>query len=359
MSEFSTLKNGQMLGPDDAIISSVAQVALNSARRFKDDYLQLSRSMFESRDVKNGLSHAGEFGRFREKLLQSFLKQFLPARLAVGDGFLVPFLERRSTQCDAIIYDRDTSPQLESPGGLVMFPPEVCAAVGEVKSKLSFDAAKEALAKLSAAKKVRHDMTVYSLPVAPTSAVVIDRERFLAIDREYDDYNSGSLHRVEAVSSLYTPDKIEEQALVTFLVCEEIEFPAPDPDRSEKANFDRSIKELIRSAGRAHLRQNFILSLNQGFLSYFFSIPDESGDNVRAIPYPYPVQTVKRIHGTNDDLPTDCGLRWLPANDDHRHIMQFASELAIAVSRVPIYPFSPHSHALDPKAYSYEFFTGP
>lgn len=121
--------------------------------------------------------------------------------------------------------------------------------------------------------------------------------------------------------------------MVTFLACEEIEFPAADPDRNEKANFDRNIKELIRSIGSTHLRQNFILSLNQGFLPYFFSMPDESGEKVRAVPYPYPVQTKKRIHGTNDALPTDCGLRWLHANDDHRHIMQFVSELAIAVSR--------------------------
>lgn len=351
MNEFSTVRSGQSPEPSDAIISSIAQIALSSARNFKHDYLQLSRSMFESRDAKNGLSHAGEFGRFRERLLQSFLKPFLPSRMAIGDGFLVPFLKHRSTQCDAVIYDHDTSPQLESPGGLVMFPPEVCTAVGEVKSVLSFKEAKEAIEKLSVTKKLRNDMKVFSLPVAPASAVITERERFLALGLEYDDYHEGLLDRVKSMSSLYAPDKIEEQALVTFLVCEEIKFP-------ENKSIEESLRELTTITKEAYLRQNFILSLNQGFLSYFFVTKDEAGENIRRIPYPYPVQTQRRIEGTSDDLPTNCGLRWLPANNDHRHIMQFASELAIAVNRVPIYQFSPHAHMHDPKAYKYDFFTG-
>lgn len=352
MTEFSMLQEGQILEPGDAVISSIAQNSLNSARNFKQEYLQLSRTMFESKEAKNGLSHAEEFGRFRERLLQSFLKQFLPGRLAIGDGFLVPFLEKRSTQCDAVIYDRDMSPQLESPGGLVMFPPEVCAAVGEVKSVLSFSAAKKALAKLSVTKKIRNDMQVFSLPVAPTSAVVIERERFSALAQDYDEYRDASLLRVASASSLYTPNKIEQQALVTFLVCEEIEFP-------EGQSLEKSLKELTVVTKEAYLRPNFILSLNQGFLSYFFAIPGSDSESVRRIPYPYPVQTQRRIVGTSDEDPTDCGLRWLSADDDHRHIMQFASELAIAVNRVPIYPFSPQAHAVDPKASSFEFFTGP
>ncbi|WP_425252132.1 DUF6602 domain-containing protein [Janthinobacterium sp. NFX145] len=111
----------------------MAQIARYKAKVFKDEYLDISLSLFESQTNRNKLSHAGEFGRFREKLLQNYLKQFLPARLSVAEGFLVPLLGQRSTQCDAIIYDRDTSPHMESAGGLVMFPPEVCAAVGEVK----------------------------------------------------------------------------------------------------------------------------------------------------------------------------------------------------------------------------------
>ena len=359
MTQYSYLQPGQTLGLGDSVISSVAQIALSSAKHFKEDYLELSRSIFESRDVKNELSHAGEFGRFREKLLQSLLQQFLPNRLRVGDGFLVPFLDRRSTQCDALIYDKDTSPQIASSGGLVMFPLEVCAAVGEVKSSLTFAKAGEALEKLSQIKRMRCEMPVSSLPAAPTSALLTDTQRLLEIGFKSGSFNSPDAlkEQSDAIASLYDPKKNEQQALVTFLICEEIVWPSERGDEGPRDALEKNIKALMKNTV-PHLRPNFILSLKQGFLSYFFSVSDTSSDAVNRIPYPYPVQTLKRVAGVEDDAPTDCGFRWLASNDDHRHIMQFVSEVAIAASRVPIYPFTAQAHSLDPKAFAYDFFTG-
>lgn len=340
----------------DSSISSVARLTLNAAKSFKEDYIDLSRALFEREDVRNGLHHAGEFGRFRERLLQTFLSQFLPSRLCVGDGFVVDTFGDKSTQCDVLLFDRDTNPRLATAGGLVMIPIEVCAAVGEAKSKLTLAQAKEALVKLSTIKKMRADMKVSGLPTAPIEELLWARDvHQQAIE------NSAFLYHVNP-QQLYSPSTIERQNLVTFLVCEEIAWPEGcDPADESNPRFLDALHELHNVQPKGYLRHNFILSLKQGFLSYFFALKARNHDDEpRRIPYPYPVQSIHRIEGTeHDGLPTDCGIRWLPADNHHRHVMLFASELVRVASQVPIYPFTPQDHSQDPAAYEFIYFPGP
>lgn len=327
----------------------MAEIALSAAQKFKKDFLELSRLIFQSEEAKNGLHHAGEFGRYREQLLRSFMASFLPNRLAVGDGFVITMMGDRSTQCDAIFYDRDTTPHLSAAGGLAMFPIEVCAAVGEVKSKLSFPQLKEALAKLRATKKMRADMPVFFAPTAPVEAVI-------SADAEIRRLLAQGYSLMEATAQFYKPSKREDQNLATFVVCEEIEWPSGCDYKSPSSyKFKQALDELSGGPQDAHLRQNFILSLKQGFLSYYYAAKDEGSGEVRRIPYPFPVQTVHQIEGANDGMPTDCGWRWLPAHDDHRHILMFASELVNIASLVPVFHFTPQNHSRSEDVYNFTF----
>jgi len=339
--------------PHSSTISSVAHLALNAAKSFKNDYLELSRLLFESQEARNGLHHAGEFGRFRERLLQSLLVNFLPARLGVGDGFVVEAQGGKSTQCDVIIYDREHNPQLSTAGGLAMFPLEVCAAVGEAKSKLSFVEAKAALAKLSATKEMRANMQVNGVPVAPVEELLWARD---ALQRSPE---AEVLTHLNDARSLYVPRTHEWHNLVTFLVCEEIAWPEDcDPAKNFDKAFTEALHDLHLTQPKDFLRQNFILSLRQGLLSYFY-VAKGDGDEIRRIPYPYPVQSIHPVPGTeHDGRPSSCGFRWLPANEHYRHIMMFASELTRAASQTPIYPFTPQDHSLDPAAYGFTYFLG-
>lgn len=328
----------------------MTQIGLSASKKFKDDFLDLSRVIYASEQSANGLHHSGEFGRYREQILRSFMTAFLPHRLGVGDGFLVTMDGLRSTQCDVIFYDRDNTPHLAAPGGLAMFPGEVCAAVGEVKSKLTFPELKEALGKLRATKKMRADMRVFSTPHAPVEAVV-------SAAAEMRSLVSQGHSRDQALASLYRPAQRESQNLVTFVVCEQITWPSESEKNPSGSEFRQALAELNGGPHEAHLRQNFILSLRQGFLSYYFAAKGEANE-VQKIPYPYPVQTVHKILGAVDDAPADCGWRWLPAHDDHRHVMMFASELVHAARLVPIFPFTPQDHSLDPLSYDFTFIAG-
>lgn len=328
--------------------SPVAQLALSASSKFKEDYVELSRSLFHNTDANNRLHHAGEFGRYREQLLKSFLGAFLPNRLAIGDGFIATPRGALSSQCDVVLYERDATPHLAAAGGRAIFPIEVCAAVGEAKSILNFSELKTALKKLRTTKQMRAEMEVLTFPIAPVEAVV-GAGHYLHKQAEL-----GFLNHLDEAARLYLPAKKEEQNLVTFIVCEEIKWPANcDPADPNGAGFRNALNSLYDESSDYHLQHNFILSLKQGFLSYSFIYPEYS--QTRHISYPYPVQSRYRSPYVTDDTPARCGWRWLRAGEKNHHIMTFSAELIHAAGQVPIYAFDPKNHTLDPEGYDFTF----
>lgn len=305
--------------------NALRTLALNTAKKFRDDYLLMSREAFWDGSRKNGLLHPGEFGSYREQLLATLLASHMPARLAIGSGFLGSPRRRYSTQCDIVIYDRDATPALDLAGGRVFLPTETCAAVGEVKSVLSFHKLQEALEKLSCVKEMRAADCPPGLPVAPADAV------FALQQSIGDSAESGAIETTR--TEIFQPATVEQQNLVTFLVCEKIEWPKGEGPETD--GFWKALTALYPpKIDRYHLRHNFILSLEDGFLSYSTPFQDEHG--YRSVPYPYP------RHGG-----IDGGWRWLRADAEATHILNFAMECALAASRTWIYEFLAGAHLED------------
>lgn len=310
-------------------------LALNTAKKFRDDYLVMSRHAFGDQEQRNGLVHAGEFGMYREQLLRTLLGCHLPARLSIGSGFLSTPQQHSSTQCDIVIYDRDATPSLDLVGGRTFFPTETCAAVGEVKSTLSVAALGEALEKLGETKRLRAAQCPPGLPVSPVEAVFS-----LWDGAASDDLTPQSLdlHR----QRLFQPQWVEQQNLVTFLVCERIQWRKGEEPGSE--GFHRSLARLYPpSSASLYLRHNLLLSLEDGFLAYAASSAGDEGAP-RRLPYPFP----RRGN-------IDCGWRWLPASDDALHILMFATECALAASRTWIYEFLSPAHLQDSLPLSFDY----
>lgn len=104
-----------------------------------ENYLNLKSAFENSKKIfssqKDGkIFHNGEYGTYREDLVKRFLRLYIPSRLDIGTGFLINAEGDISTQCDIIIYDRYTTPIIESSGNQRFFPIETVAAVGEIKS---------------------------------------------------------------------------------------------------------------------------------------------------------------------------------------------------------------------------------
>ncbi|MET7143924.1 hypothetical protein M3S04_19765 [Xanthomonas sp. PPL139] len=306
---------------------AVQALALNTAKKFREDYLAMSRYIFRDEEKRNGLLHSGEFGVYRERLLRTLLVSHLPARLAIGSGFLSTVQQPSSTQCDIVLYDRDATPSLDVAGGRVFFPTETCAAVGEVKSTLTFSALCEALHKLVETKRLRAAHCPPSLPVAPTDAVF---SLWGQMVREGATSDQLDRHR----QSLFQPQQVEQQNLMTFLVCEKIEWPSGEDPNSP--SFHKALAKLYpRSCDSYYLRHNLLLSLQDGLLSYYTSGLGDDGQPCN-LPYPFPCRE-----------GVDCGWRWLPASDDALHILMFATECALAASRTWIYEFLSPAHLQD------------
>ena len=93
-------------------MSELLDTAINS---FKSNFLNC-RKLFQHDTNKNGLTHAGEFGRYRENICAEFIQQFLPNHMKISNGFLINKNGEYSNQTDLVIYDFDNTPKLEKSG---------------------------------------------------------------------------------------------------------------------------------------------------------------------------------------------------------------------------------------------------
>lgn len=209
--------------------------------KFKIDFEFLTRQIFVDKDGQ--LIHPNEFGVYREKLIKSLIKPFLPARLDVGSGFIITSKDNRSTQCDIIIYDKEHTPVIENEEQR-FFPVECVAGVIEVKSNISKAELKEALIKLSNIKKLRNDI-----------------------------HSNVFVHRNINTGKTFSTKNISDQ-IATFLICESIDMSFTSND------FESFFGEIYTGVDKTDLH-NMILSIKNGCFMYF----DTKGN--RPMYYPY------------------------------------------------------------------------
>jgi hypothetical protein len=198
---------------------------------FRNAYSEIAKAIFV--DPASGRpSHPGEYGGYREAILQNFLRHFVPARLDMGAGFLISADGGLSTQLDLVLFDGASAPRLESNSHQRFFPVEAVVGIGEAKSSLTKAQFKEAINKLAAAKQLTERIV---------EAVPIRRDAVL---------KSAPFNR-----AVHAYDQI-----VSFLVCDSLEFDAirlPD-----------DIEEMYPPDLPHRCRHNLVLSLRDGLLAY-------------------------------------------------------------------------------------------
>ena len=103
-------------------------------------------------------AHHPSLGRYKERLLMTFLSEFIPRRYDVGTGFVLFPTERLfesgiqkdydflsgsdhvvSRQCDIIVYDANEFPTVFRDGEFVIVRPESVRSIVEVKGSISPD----------------------------------------------------------------------------------------------------------------------------------------------------------------------------------------------------------------------------
>ncbi len=101
---------------------------------------------------ENKLIHPLEYGMYRERCAKELLELVCNRNIAISDGFLISSENNVSTQCDIIMYQKNTMPVIDN-GITNFFPVEIVKCIGEVKSTLSKSDLKKALGKMANNKK--------------------------------------------------------------------------------------------------------------------------------------------------------------------------------------------------------------
>jgi len=121
------------------------------------------RNEFET--IRKTIPHYGEAGEEVEKILISFLNDYLPKRFRAGSGFILDSNNQLSHQCDVIVYDQLLSPVYRASENALILPNHHVAAVIEVKSKLTKPQLQDALDKIKLAKSLnKPEPTDFDLP---------------------------------------------------------------------------------------------------------------------------------------------------------------------------------------------------
>jgi len=93
--------------------------------------------------------HWGEEGRYKEAVLSSVIRRFLPTNMSLGTGFIIKKENddfKTSTQIDIIIYD-NTYPVLFKEGDFIITTPENIKGIIEVKTRLNSSGISDAVSK--------------------------------------------------------------------------------------------------------------------------------------------------------------------------------------------------------------------
>lgn len=176
-------------------------------------------------DNEGRIFHPGEYGMYRERTLKTLLELFVPKDLKIGDGFIITSNDKRSTQCDIVIYDASDLPFLTN-GISQYFPIESVLAIGEVKSVLTKSQLKEALIKLARNKQLQE-------------------------------------HRGELIKKCSDNRRLEHDQTITFLVCSKLKGEISELD------FD----EIYEGIDRKYWH-NCILFVEQGLVFYLATVKD-------------------------------------------------------------------------------------
>lgn len=86
------------------------------------------------------VGHNGEMGRANEIALSQLVTRLIPSQFGIGTGIVIDMRGGRSKQCDLVIYDRGSQPQLLAQSTQLLFPIEAVRMVVEVKTTVTPEA---------------------------------------------------------------------------------------------------------------------------------------------------------------------------------------------------------------------------
>lgn len=155
-------------------------------------------------------NHNPSVGYVGEEVLRNFLRQTLPARFKVTQGFIA-YESKISPQCDIIIYDANEGSPLYSFGNIDIVPASAVKATIEVKVSISPTRFHEVLTSFEELAKMRitnNYLFVFSAPGPRSFENYIFHREAPAVKRFFQDYE-GTGCCIAASSTCYDASDYE------------------------------------------------------------------------------------------------------------------------------------------------------
>ncbi|MCA2017133.1 hypothetical protein LDJ79_13485 [Vibrio tritonius] len=179
--------------------------------KLSDDF---NRSETIFRDQEDKIFHPGEFGQYRERAVEELLKLCIPQNFGITNGFIITQDNRKSTQCDLIIYDKQSCPKLVDSSHTHFIPVEAVIAIGEVKSQIrsrsEMETILDKMARNKALKHLRNSTRTTRKIYAP------DEDNGLPFDSQY--------FRFDAIFSFVICKSFTEMPESGFNYCADVDI---------------------------------------------------------------------------------------------------------------------------------------
>ena len=250
---------------------------------------------------ENRLIHSLEYGMYRERCAKELLKLICNKNIAISDGFMISSENNVSTQCDIIMYQRDTMPVVDN-DITNYFPVEIVKCIGEVKSTLSKSDLKTALVKMAKNKKM-------------------------------------FLERKGAQKATYCLEERDE--IISFLICNNLNFKFEDLD----------FENIYKDISDIRFRHNMILSLQDGLWLYEFDA--DKAPEVMRVPFNETFEAEIPMwyfpHSSIKGQTYKCDSYFIKADTEnvYEHIIQFLNGLLNAMSGQREYQFDIGNYITD------------
>jgi len=173
----------------------------------------------ELRSMKNrirnfiGNAHWQTDGEWKETILRSVLRRYLPRTVDVGKGFIIT-KEGPSTQIDILIYDT-TKPILFRDGDFVLVTPDATLGAIEVKTRVNRSELNEVLRKIDKIAKLHR--------IQPT----VTRPFFGLFSYEHSDFDSH--FTLQTIRDVFTGSAVTPIHILSFGESKFIRFWEFDP----------------------------------------------------------------------------------------------------------------------------------
>ena len=148
---------------------------------FRTEFVSRVRSALARADEIARIDHHGLAGRAREVFVKDLLRPVLPPYVELGSGKIADSEGHLSRETDVVIYSDATLPPLMIEAGFGVYPAEACIYAIEVKSTLTADQLRDAIAKHRDLRKLRYLPSAmsetYHAVGAPSPQVIPARRR--------------------------------------------------------------------------------------------------------------------------------------------------------------------------------------